>query len=33
VHSVGLGPLNAAKGREEAAKQRRVTVKLMIAAE
>ena len=33
VHSVGLGPLNAAKGAEEAAKQRRVTVKMMIAAE
>jgi outer membrane protein OmpA-like peptidoglycan-associated protein len=32
VHSVGLGPLNAATG-EELAKQRRVTVKLMIAAE
>lgn len=33
VHSVGLGPLNGAKGREEAAKQRRVTVRLMLAAE
>jgi outer membrane protein OmpA-like peptidoglycan-associated protein len=34
VHSVGMGPLNGgAKGPEEAAKQRRVTVKLMIAAE
>lgn len=33
VHSVGLGPLNGAQGKEEAAKQRRVTVKLMIAAE
>jgi outer membrane protein OmpA-like peptidoglycan-associated protein len=32
IHSVGLGPLNG-KGQEEAAKQRRVTVKLMIAAE
>jgi outer membrane protein OmpA-like peptidoglycan-associated protein len=32
VNSIGLGPTNAAKG-EEAAKQRRVTVKLMIAAE
>lgn len=32
VNSVGLGPLNAAKG-EEVARQRRVTVKLMIAAE
>ena len=32
VNSVGLGPLNAAKG-EEVAKQRRVTLKLMIAAE
>ena len=33
IHSVGLGPLNSGKGAEEAAKQRRVTVKLMIAAE
>jgi outer membrane protein OmpA-like peptidoglycan-associated protein len=33
IHSVGLGPLNGGKGQEEAAKQRRVTVKLMIAAE
>jgi outer membrane protein OmpA-like peptidoglycan-associated protein len=32
INSVGLGPLNG-KGQEEAAKQRRVTVKLMIAAE
>jgi len=32
VNSVGLGPLSAAKG-EEVAKQRRVTVKLLIAAE
>jgi len=32
IHSVGLGALNGAKG-EEIAKQRRVTVKLMIAAE
>jgi outer membrane protein OmpA-like peptidoglycan-associated protein len=32
VTSVGLGPLTAARG-EEVAKQRRVTVKLMIAAE
>ena len=32
VNSVGLGPLTAGKG-EEVAKQRRVTVKLMIAAE
>jgi outer membrane protein OmpA-like peptidoglycan-associated protein len=32
IHSVGLGPLGAGKG-EEGAKQRRVTVKLMIAAE
>ena len=32
VNSVGMGPLNAAKG-EDVAKQRRVTVKLMIAAE
>jgi outer membrane protein OmpA-like peptidoglycan-associated protein len=33
VHSVGLGPLNGGKSGEQAAKQRRVTVKLMIAAE
>jgi outer membrane protein OmpA-like peptidoglycan-associated protein len=33
VHSVGLGPLNGGKGQEDLAKQRRVTVKLMIAAE
>ena len=33
IHSVGLGPLNGGKGQEELAKQRRVTVKLMIAAE
>jgi outer membrane protein OmpA-like peptidoglycan-associated protein len=32
VNSVGMGPLNAAKG-EDVAKQRRVTVKLLIAAE
>lgn len=32
VHSVGLGPLGGGKG-EDSAKQRRVTVKLMIAAE
>ena len=32
VNSVGLGPLSGGKG-EEVAKQRRVTVKLMIAAE
>jgi OmpA-OmpF porin, OOP family len=32
VNSVGMGPLAGAKG-EEVAKQRRVTVKLMIAAE
>jgi outer membrane protein OmpA-like peptidoglycan-associated protein len=32
IHSVGLGALNGGKG-EEAAKLRRVTVKLMIAAE
>ena len=34
VNSVGLGPVNAGASKgEEAAKQRRVTVKLMIAAE
>jgi outer membrane protein OmpA-like peptidoglycan-associated protein len=33
IHSVGLGPLNGGKSAEEMAKQRRVTVKLMIAAE
>jgi outer membrane protein OmpA-like peptidoglycan-associated protein len=33
VHSVGLGPLNGGKGQEDLAKQRRVTVKLMLAAE
>jgi outer membrane protein OmpA-like peptidoglycan-associated protein len=33
VHSVGLGALNGSGKGEEAAKQRRVTVKLMIAAE
>jgi outer membrane protein OmpA-like peptidoglycan-associated protein len=34
VHSVGLGPVNAGASKgEDAAKQRRVTVKLMIAAE
>ena len=33
VNSVGLGPLNGGKGQEDLAKQRRVTVKLMIAAE
>jgi outer membrane protein OmpA-like peptidoglycan-associated protein len=33
VNSVGLGPLNGSKNPAEAAKQRRVTVKLMIAAE
>jgi outer membrane protein OmpA-like peptidoglycan-associated protein len=33
IHSVGLGPLNGGKGQEDLAKQRRVTVKLMIAAE
>jgi hypothetical protein len=32
VNSVGMGPLNGAKG-EDVAKQRRVTVKLLIAAE
>jgi outer membrane protein OmpA-like peptidoglycan-associated protein len=32
IHSVGLGPLSGGKG-EEGAKQRRVTVKLMIAGE
>jgi outer membrane protein OmpA-like peptidoglycan-associated protein len=32
VNSVGMGPLSGAKG-EDVAKQRRVTVKLMIAAE
>jgi outer membrane protein OmpA-like peptidoglycan-associated protein len=32
VNSVGMGPLTAAKG-EDVAKQRRVTLKLMIAAE
>jgi outer membrane protein OmpA-like peptidoglycan-associated protein len=32
IHSVGLGPLNRGKG-EDVAKQRRVTLKLMIAAE
>jgi outer membrane protein OmpA-like peptidoglycan-associated protein len=31
VHSVGLGPLHA--GREDAARQRRVTVKLMLSAQ
>jgi outer membrane protein OmpA-like peptidoglycan-associated protein len=33
INSVGLGPLNGGKGQEDLAKQRRVTVKLMIAAE
>lgn len=33
INSVGLGPLNGGKGQAELAKQRRVTVKLMIAAE
>jgi outer membrane protein OmpA-like peptidoglycan-associated protein len=33
VHSVGLGPLGGSGKGEDAAKQRRVTVKLMIAAE
>jgi outer membrane protein OmpA-like peptidoglycan-associated protein len=34
VHSVGLGPVNAGASKgEDAAKQRRVTVKLMIAAD
>jgi outer membrane protein OmpA-like peptidoglycan-associated protein len=33
INSVGLGPLNGAKGQGDLAKQRRVTVKLMIAAE
>ena len=33
IHSVGLGPLNGGKGKDDLAKQRRVTVKLMIAAE
>jgi outer membrane protein OmpA-like peptidoglycan-associated protein len=33
VNSVGLGPLNGGKDKEDLAKQRRVTVKLMIAAE
>jgi outer membrane protein OmpA-like peptidoglycan-associated protein len=33
IHSVGLGPLNGGKGQDDLAKQRRVTVKLMIAAE
>lgn len=33
VHSVGLGPLSGGKGQEELAKQRRVTLKLLIAAE
>jgi outer membrane protein OmpA-like peptidoglycan-associated protein len=32
IHSVGLGPLNGGKG-DAVAKQRRVTLKLMIAAE
>lgn len=32
IHSVGLGPLNGGKG-DEITKQRRVTLKLMIAAE
>jgi outer membrane protein OmpA-like peptidoglycan-associated protein len=33
VHSVGLGPLSGGKGQQELAKQRRVTLKLLIAAE
>jgi outer membrane protein OmpA-like peptidoglycan-associated protein len=33
VHSIGLGPLSGAKGPEELAKQRRVTVRLMLAAD
>ncbi len=33
INSVGMGPLNGAKGQEDLAKQRRVTVKLLIAAE
>jgi outer membrane protein OmpA-like peptidoglycan-associated protein len=33
INSVGLGPLNGAKGQGDLAKQRRVTVKLMTAAE
>jgi outer membrane protein OmpA-like peptidoglycan-associated protein len=33
INSVGLGALNGGKGQEELAKQRRVTVKMLIAAE
>ncbi|HXH81998.1 MAG TPA: OmpA family protein [Candidatus Tectomicrobia bacterium] len=33
IHQVGLGPLDVAKSAEEYAKARRVTVKLMVAAE
>jgi outer membrane protein OmpA-like peptidoglycan-associated protein len=33
VHSIGLGPLNGAKSADEMAKQRRVTVRLMLASD